>query len=218
MPKAVIFDLDGTLADTIEDIAAAINGSLARRGLPLHSIPALKLMVGKGFRHLVTVALPEGSRDEAFVEEIRAEASAYYEAHALDITRPYPGIPELLAELARRGLPRAILSNKPHDLVLRVVEGLFPGQGFAVVRGEVEGFPRKPDPASALDIAARLGLAPGAIAYVGDSNVDMLTARNAGMVGIGAAWGFRGRGELEAAGADAVIEEPLDLLRHLEPA
>lgn len=216
MAKAVIFDLDGTLADTILDIAEAVNTSLASRGLPVHGIPAYKLMVGKGFANLVAQAVPKGyPREKA--EEIRAEASARYAAHPLDKTRAYPGIEELLAALAKAGIARGILSNKPQALVDLVVDGLFPGAGFALVRGEGPGFPRKPDPAQALDLAARLGLEPGQIVYLGDSDVDMETAHNAGMLAVGAAWGFRGPGELAQAGADHIIEAPLDLLALLAP-
>lgn len=212
MPSAVFFDLDGTLADTIEDIAQAVNASLAGRSLPVFDIPSYKLMVGNGFRNLVRLALPERLRTEERIEELRAEASAAYEAHALDRTRAYPGIPALLAGLAARGIPRAIVSNKPDALTKKVVAGLFPEAGFAFVRGETPDFPRKPDPASLLDMASRLGLAPRDIIYLGDSNVDMETARNAGMLAVGAAWGFRGRPELEAAGADIIVEEPEDVL------
>ena len=208
MTKAVIFDLDGTLADTILDIAGAVNASLSRRGLPLHDIETYKLMVGKGFAHLVRQAVPYGFPVDG-TEEIRAEASAYYAAHPLDRTRAYPGVPALLAALAAVGLPRAVLSNKPQALVDLVVAGLFPQAGFAVVRGEGPGFPRKPDPTQALDLARILGLSPGEICYLGDSDVDMETAHNAGMLAVGAAWGFRGPGELAAAGAQEIIDAPL---------
>jgi phosphoglycolate phosphatase len=216
MPQAVIFDLDGTLADTIEDIAASVNRSLALRGFPTHGIPHFKLMVGNGFKNLVRIALPEAERRDDLVEEMRAEASAYYAEHLVVATRPYPGIPELLAELGKRGLPHAVLSNKPDALAKRLVEAIFPKAGFAFVRGEVEAFPRKPAPDSALDLAARIGLAAGEIVYLGDSDVDMATAQNAGMVAVGAAWGFRGAAELEAAGAKLVIRKPQELLALLE--
>ncbi|MBL8968357.1 MAG: HAD family hydrolase [Spirochaetaceae bacterium] len=212
MAELVIFDLDGTLADTIEDIAASVNGALARRGLPAHDIPAYKRMVGDGLTTLVTRALPPELRGAALVEELRAEAAAAYAAAPLAATRPYAGIRELLAELKRRGLPFAVLSNKPHALAVTVVAGLFPEAGFALVRGESPDFPKKPDPAAALDIARRLGAAPADCLYVGDSDVDMATARSAGMRAVGVAWGFRGSGELREAGADRVIEEPRELL------
>ncbi|HET7838948.1 MAG TPA: HAD family hydrolase [Rectinemataceae bacterium] len=215
MHKAVIFDLDGTLADTLEDLARAVNGALGRRGFPLHPLDAYRRMVGDGFRLLVTRALPEDQRLPDRIEELRAEASADYEEHCLVSTRPYEGVPELLAALHARGIPLAILSNKPHELCLRVVAGLFPGAGFALVRGEAPGFPRKPDPASALDIARRLDLPPSEFAYLGDSDVDMSTAKAAGMTALGAGWGFRGAPELAAAGAAAILGSPMELLDFL---
>ena len=215
MKHAVIFDLDGTLVDTLEDLAAAMNRTLRGRGFPVHPAGAYKLMVGDGFRSFAYRALPESERDEATVDSVRAEAAYYYAGHCVDLSRPYAGVPELLAALAAKALPMAVLSNKPDDLVQRVVEGLFSPGTFAIIRGETEGFPRKPDPASALDIAARLGARPGEALYLGDSNVDMATARAAGMVALGAAWGFRGEDELRAAGADAVLAAPIDLLSHL---
>jgi len=213
--RAVIFDLDGTLADTIDDIALSINGSLSKRGFPTHDIPTVKLMVGNGFRSLVVAALPREKQDEALIEEIREEATAYYAAHPLDRTLPYPGIMEMLSGLAGLGIPRAVLSNKPDRLARAVVDGLFPQAGFSVVRGELPAFPRKPEPASALDIAKKLGATPGEILYVGDTNVDMRTAHNAGMRPIGAAWGFRSLQELVESGAEVVISHPSELLRLL---
>jgi phosphoglycolate phosphatase len=213
--KAVLFDLDGTLADTIEDISAAVNGSLARRGLPSHGIADFKLMVGNGFRNLVASAIPLAKRTELLVEELRAEAAAAYAERCLERSRPYTGIPELLALIEERGIPMAVLSNKPHELTLRVVSGLFPEASFALVRGEGPEFARKPDPASALDIASRLGAAPEHCIYLGDSGLDMRMARSAGMVALGAGWGFRGAEELLATGAEAVLLRPDELLEFL---
>ncbi len=215
MKKAVIFDLDGTLADTIEDLAGSVNRSLRRRGFPEHDFAEYKLMVGEGFRLLVERALPEGARDGRFVDEAAAEAAADYAERCLDMTRPYPGIAELLAALAERGAATAVLSNKPDVLTRKIVEALFPGSPFRIVRGETELFPRKPDPASALDIAAGLGASSSETIYLGDSAVDMRTAKAALFAAVGAAWGFRGEAELRAAGADAVIAHPLDLLEYL---
>lgn len=216
MVQALLFDLDGTLADTIEDLAAVVNAALARRNLPTHEISAYKHMVGNGFTQLVRAALPPRLRTEAMVEELRAEANASYEADPVARTKPYKGIPELLSALAERKLSRAVLSNKPDPLARRVVELLFPGAGFALVRGELPDFPRKPDPASALDIARLLGAEPGDILYLGDSDVDMETAKKAGMVGVGAVWGFRGEDELRAAGARHLVRNPLELLDLLD--
>ena len=216
MIKLVMFDLDGTLADTIEDIAACVNGALARRGLPAHDIPAYKLMVGNGFRTLIERAAPPEARGTGLLEELRAEAQAAYDAEPVALTRPYAGVPELLSALKARGLALAVLSNKPDGLAVQVVERLFPGAGFSLVRGETPAFPRKPDPAGALDIARRLGAGPSECLYVGDTDIDMETARRAGMTAVGAAWGFRGRRELEEAGADRVIAAPGELLDLLD--
>jgi len=215
MKKAVIFDLDGTLADTIEDLAGSINASLRKRDYPEHDFAEYKLMVGEGFRLLVQRALPESARKDDLIDEIAAEASASYAERCLDMTRPYPDVPRLLSALAERGVAMAVLSNKPDGLTRKVVEALFPGAPFRIVRGETRDFPRKPDPASALDIASRMGASSGETLYLGDSAVDMRTAAAAGFMPIGAAWGFRGEAELRAAGAEAVIARPLDLVEYL---
>jgi phosphoglycolate phosphatase len=216
MKKATIFDLDGTLADTIEDIANAVNRMLSRRGLPEHNLARYKLMVGEGFRNLVTRALPDNLRDENYIEGARAEASADYALRCLERSAPYPGIRELLAALAAKGVAFAVLSNKPDALTKKVIAGLFPEESFAFVRGEMEGFPRKPDPASALDLCARMGASPDETLYLGDSGVDMKTATAAGFTALGALWGFRGEKELSEAGADALLDKPLDLLQYLD--
>jgi phosphoglycolate phosphatase len=215
MKKAVIFDLDGTLADTIADIAGAVNRCLSRRKLPEHDIELFKLMVGEGFRNLISRALPEELRTEDYIESARAEASADYAGRCLERTRAYPGIRELLAALATRGLPCAVLSNKPDELTKKCVSGLFPYFDFVLVRGEVPEFPRKPDPASALDACERLGAAPSEVLYLGDTGVDMKTAKAAGMTALGALWGFRSEAELRENGADHLLAQPLDLLGYL---
>ena len=215
MKKAVIFDLDGTLADTIQDIGAAANRALARRSLPQHELSAYKLMVGNGFRNLVTLALPPAQRSESLIEEMRVQASADYGEHCLDETRPYPGVEELLDTLVSRGIILAVLSNKPHELTVKCVAGLFPRVVFASVLGETGDYPRKPDPASTLETCARLGIDVKDALYLGDSGVDMQTARAAGMTALGALWGFRSRAELVENGADALLAGPLDLLNYL---
>jgi len=215
MKQAVLFDLDGTLADTIDDLAGAVNRSLARRGLPEHELELFKLMVGDGFRRLIARALPEDRRGEDYIEAMRAEAAADYAGRCLERTRPYPGIRELLSALAERGIPFGVISNKPDELAKKVVSGLFPFAAFALVRGESPAFPRKPDPASALDACARLGVEPGQTLYLGDSGVDMRTAKAAGIFALGALWGFRSEAELRDAGADALLEAPLDLIQYL---
>ncbi len=218
--RAVIFDLDGTLTDTLDDLSFSVNTILARHGFPVHEKDAYKVMVGNGMRALIRRVLPEGTLagppaspgNEALVEALRQEASGFYALHALDRTRAYSGIPELLDTLDSRKIPYAVLSNKPDALARAVVSGVFPARKFFAVRGESAAFPPKPDPASAIDLAKKMGIPAGDIAYIGDSDVDIFTARNAGMKSAGAAWGFRGKRELEEAGADIILSHPLDLI------
>lgn len=216
MIKAILFDLDGTLANTVEDIAAAVNAALADFGFPPRRTDEMHRMVGNGMRKLVERALPPGAA-AAVVDECAAKATAAYAEKPAVLTEPYPGARELLAAVAERGIPASIISNKPDALTAMVVAALFPGYPFRVVQGEKEGVPRKPDPAASLAIAAAMGARPEETLYLGDSDVDMLTANAAGFLAVGAAWGFRGRAELEAAGAARVIEAPEDLLGLLPP-
>lgn len=210
---AVLFDLDGTLLDTLADIAAAMNRTLADRGLPVHESQAYRLMVGSGFEALVRRAMPEEKRDDAELlgELVRAMLQEYGETLTVK-TRPYDGIPELTTALRRMGLPLAVLSNKADDMVQRTVGEFFPADTFAVVRGLRDGSSAKPDPTSAIGIAEELNVEPQTVVFLGDSDVDMMTAKNAGMLGIGAEWGFRGREELEKAGAARVISTPPELI------
>lgn len=216
MIKAVIFDLDGTLVDTIDDIAAAVNAALEKFGFPPRRREELYRMVGNGMRNLARRAVPEGVEDPEVIDGCVAEAVERYAEKPAVFTRPYPGVDELLAELRRRRIPSAILSNKPHPLTVLVVDAVFPGHAFRVVQGEKPGVPRKPDPSAPLAIAAELGAAPEEVLYLGDSDVDVHTARAAGFYPVGAAWGFRGRDELREAGAEAIVEAPLDLLSLLD--
>ena len=146
---------------------------------------------------------------------VRAEAAADYGEHCLEHSRPYPGVEELLQSLVDKGIPFAVLSNKPHELTLKCTAGFFPSFGFADVLGESENFPRKPDPAAARHLAARLDVAPDDCLYLGDTSVDMSTAKAAGMTALGALWGFRSEAELREGGADALLSSPLDLLNYL---
>lgn len=206
--RAVLFDLDGTLLDTLDDIGGAMNAVLERAGFPPHPIEAYKLMVGKGVRHLVEAAAPAGKYREELLVWMREE----YHKRSDSSTKPYPGVAELLNGLKAAKVPFAVLSNKPQPLTERAVERFFPSFRFSSVLGAREGVPLKPDPAGALEIAARLEIAPGDFLYLGDTGTDMETANAAGMKAIGALWGFRERAELEKAGAVAVIARPEELL------
>ncbi|MFA6133809.1 MAG: HAD family hydrolase [Phycisphaerae bacterium] len=210
--KAVIFDLDGTLLDTLEDLADSMNSVLAGMGFPPHPIDAYKYFVGDGIVLLVERALPEGHRDEATVAAtVQAQRREYGKRWA-DKSRPYEGVPQLLDKLTERGIPVAILSNKPHDFTGIVVARLLPQWQFAAVIGEGEGTPKKPAATGALRISAQLSLSPEECLYVGDTNTDMQTAAAAGMYAAGALWGFRTAPELLAAGAKTLLAHPLDLL------
>ncbi|HUX38745.1 MAG TPA: HAD family hydrolase [Rectinemataceae bacterium] len=212
MIKGIIFDLDGTLVDSLDDLAESLNAVLAREGFPTRERDEVRMMIGNGMSLLVARAL--GARlDGASVDfaRIKAGVEAEYDLRCLRKTRPYPGIPELLARLGGMGLRLAVLSNKPDNFAASMVEALFPDSVFSPARGQRDGIATKPDPSSALEIAREWGLLPGELAIVGDSAVDVETARNAGMAAIGAAWGFRGRAELEAAGATAVFETAAEI-------
>ena len=210
---AVLFDLDGTLLDTIEDLSRSMNATLAEDGLPTVPVERQRLMVGGGVRTYVLRALPEERRgDEAYLEDFTRRFRARYARNWAESTRPYPGIPGLLKELAARGLALAVLSNKPDPATREMVRYFFPEVDFAVVRGAVDGAPIKPDPAPALAIAEKMGLPPHRFLYLGDTAVDIHTARAAGMYPVGVLWGFRSREELAAAGASSLIERPGELL------
>lgn len=207
---AILFDLDGTLADTLDDIAASMNWALARNDVPPHPLDAYRTLVGEGVSRLVERALPTERQHlhAAVLEDLRA----HYTDHMLDRTRPYPGIPELLDALAARGLPLAVLSNKPELATRWMVDRLFARWPFTAVTGERPGVPHKPDPAAAIGIARDLSVDPARVLYLGDTSTDMETAVGAGMFGVGALWGFRDRAELEAHGASAVVAHPLEVL------
>ena len=208
--RAVLFDLDGTLLDTLADIAHAANTVLEQLGLPTHPVDAYRLFIGEGVAVLFRRAL--GFDDEAAVDRCVAAFRDEYGRSWNVRTRPYDGIPELLDALADRGVGLTLLSNKPDAFTRLCAEHYLARWPFRAVLGARDGVPKKPDPASALEIAAQLGLEPGQFAYLGDSAVDMLTARRAGMYPVGASWGFRPVTELHEGGARAVVDHPRELL------
>lgn len=216
--RAFIFDLDGTLLDTLADIGNACNAMLAAHGYPVHPLETYRRMVGNGFGMLVRRALPEdvllrlraALPDEGAVDALVRETRAIYAAHLNDATRPYEGMSQALRELDRRGMRLAVFSNKPDEYTRTLVNAHFPGV-FSVIRGARPDTPLKPDPSGAAAVIAATDTTAGQCFYVGDSDVDMFTARNAGMVGVGVGWGFRGLDEVRAAGAARLVGHPLEL-------
>jgi phosphoglycolate phosphatase len=214
--QAVIFDLDGTLLDTLEDIGDAVNRVLSSQGFPVHPIDAYRFFVGDGVVKLIARALPEDKRD---AETIRSCLDAYradYSRHWNVKTRLYDGVSAMLDALTARGLKLAILSNKPHEFTQECVREFLSTWSFDTVIGQRDGGPLKPDPAGALAIARTLGIIPAACLYLGDTAVDIKTAIAAGMTPVGVLWGFRPMEELRESGATILIQQPLEILGHLE--
>jgi len=214
--KAVLFDLDGTLLDTIGDLADSMNSVLSNLGFPLHDEETYKYFVGEGMENLVRRALPESNRnDPAMVAGCLGLMREDYSHRWKARSKPYESIPELLDSLTARHKEMAILSNKPDDLTKLMVADQFSRWKFAVVLGERPSVPRKPDPMAAVEIARRLQIQPVEFLYLGDTSIDMRTAVAAGMYGVGVLWGFRKADELIAGGAKTLLQKPMDLLELL---
>ena len=214
MYTSVLFDLDGTLLDTLDDLTAAGNHALTLLDLPTHSSESFRQMVGSGIENLVRRMLPSDRLGGATEELALSLFRSYYSAHMNDQTRPYPGILSLLHRLRQKGLGLAVLSNKSHEHVLPILDTHFPGL-FDFSVGQQEGIPLKPDPTSARKLLEQMDADPARTLYCGDSGVDMLTARNAGLPACGVLWGFRDRDELSEAGADFLVEDVAALERIL---
>lgn len=207
---ALIFDLDGTLVDTLDDITDALNRVLGAHGLPRHERERVRAMVGEGAASLIARALPPGAAalTDAVLEAFRRD----YFANVLVRSAPYPGVAELLERLGARDVPICVLSNKPHEPACAMVTALFPRIPFRAVVGQRRDRPLKPDPTVALELAAAMRVPPSRCGLVGDSAIDIRTARAAGMPVLAVTWGFCSRSELQAAGADTLIERPAQLL------
>lgn len=212
--RAVMFDLDGTLADTLRDIADAANWALATLGRPPRPLADYRYLAGQGVDHLIAEAL--GPSHHHLHADARRLYLDRYDAHKYDHTGPFPGMPELLDALTDQGVVLAVVSNKPHDATRQVVADLFGRWPFAAVYGARPGVPLKPDPAAALAICDELRLPPSEWLYVGDTRADMLTGRAAGMTTVGVLWGFRDEPELRDSGAHAIIRRPDELLPLLD--
>lgn len=210
--RAVLFDLDGTLLDTIDDLADSMNAALAGLGCAGHNVAAYKYFVGDGVVNLALRALPEDRRDDATVNACVTAMRAEYGRRWANKTRPYPGIPELLDGLVSRGIRMAILSNKPDDFTKMTVGRLLSRWRFDAVAGAHPNGPKKPDPSAALEIVLQVKVPAEEFLYLGDTNTDMQTAIASGMFPVGALWGFRTADELMAHGAQVLIADPRELL------
>ena len=215
--EAVIFDLDGTLLDTLEDLAAAANRMLVSNGYPPHPIDAYRHFVGDGAAMLVRRALPPVVRSKEAEEKCLAAFLDDYRQNWQDRTRPYPGITDMLDELKKRGIRMAVLSNKPHEMTVRCIARYFNSWFFETVLGQRPQVPKKPDPAGALEVARHMNLPTSAFLYIGDTAIDMQTARAASMFPVGVRWGFRSAGELKKSGARMLINHPLEIMTRINP-
>ena len=221
--RSATFDLDGTLLDSLRDVAESMNQALSESGYPQHPVEAYKGFVGNGLTELTAKVLPEKNRSEKEVYALAEKFWYKYDESWFLHTKPYPGILYLVQLCVARKIKVAILSNKVHYFTKKMIRHFFRGvminhgkNPFGIYSGEQPDMPLKPDPTRALDLADRLKVKPEYIALLGDTPLDVQTAKNAGMISIGAAWGFSSRKELEEAGADLVFDLPTDLSRYLE--
>lgn len=210
--RLVIFDLDGTLVDSLGDLADSMNAVLRSADYPEHPRVRYRTYVGDGMVNLVRRALPAEMVNDETVAEFVKRMSDEYARRCLDSTAPFPRIPELLQNLRERGVKTAVLSNKPDEATQAVVNRFFAHHPFDVIRGALPGVPLKPDPTSALEVIRDCGVGPRDTLYVGDTDTDMKTGRNAGLFTVGVTWGFRDAAELDVSGAHRIVDHPLDLL------
>ena len=211
MKKLIIFDLDGTLINTIADLGACTNYALEKLGYPTHDIESYKFRVGNGINNLFRRALPEGEKTDENVLRVRREFIPYYNAHNTDLSRPYPGMVELLEALQTEGILLAVASNKYQEATTKIIGELYPSIRFSAVLGQREGINIKPDPQIVFDILQATGVDKADVLYVGDSGVDMQTGLNAGVETCGVTWGFRPRTELEPFHPQHIVDNVAEL-------
>ncbi len=210
MIKAVIFDLDGTLVDSLGDLCDSTNFALQKYGFPTHEKEKFNYFVGDGMLKLIERAIPKERFNTEVQQKVYLEFLAHYREHFLDKTSPYDYIPQTISELKEKGIKLAVVSNKNDEMVRKIADKFFKGS-FQLAFGKREGYPLKPDPTSTLAIIKELGVSPKECAFVGDSGMDMLTAKNTGCVAVGALWGFRTREELVENGSDYLLENPSEI-------
>ena len=211
MKKLVIFDIDGTLINSIEDLGQAANYALSKNGFPTHSLASYPFFVGNGVRNLIRKALPEENRNDTTIDSLLKDFKEYYDDHNVDSTKPYDGIMELLKQLQEQGVKLAVASNKYQKATEKIVSQLFPDIKFVSVQGQQDGVNVKPDPSIVFNILG-VALVPKAeVLYVGDSGVDMETARRACVDSVGVTWGFRSEKELNEYHADRIVHRASDI-------
>lgn len=216
MKKLVIFDLDGTLLYTIEDLGQAANYALERNGYATHSMASYPYFVGNGVRRLMTRVLPEDARDDATIDRVLGDFLEYYDEHCIDFTKPYDGMPDLLQDLGALGVDVAVASNKYQKAVTKIISHYFPNINFVAVEGQKDGVNVKPDPSIVFSILAQARVLKADCLYVGDSGVDMETARRACIDSVGVTWGFRSKKELVEYHADVIVNNPVEILSIVE--
>lgn len=213
--KILVFDLDGTLVDSITDLAIAVNKGLESIGLPTHEIVEYKHFVGNGREKLIDRAMGESSNNEKLRNTVSDIFNDYYAQHCNDNTCAYEGCADLLQKLTEMDIMTAVLSNKPDEFVAQILKKVYPEHRFDMAWGKRPDLPCKPDKKALLTMLSELGLSPSECLYIGDSNVDVFTAKNAGVDMLGVEWGFRGRAELIDAGADAVVATAAQILGYI---
>ena len=215
MKKLVIFDLDGTLLDTIADLAESANYALKQLDYPTHPVDAIRTFVGNGINKLLERALPAHEQTEENVMRMRSHFVPYYDIHNADLSTPYPGIVSLLEDLQAKGILIAVASNKYQEATVKLVKQYFPNIDFVEILGQREGINVKPDPSIVFDILQKADVSKEDVLYIGDSGVDMQTAINAGVDAVGVTWGFRPRAELESFRPMGLIDKAEDLLEFI---
>lgn len=214
--QAILFDLDGTLINSLYDIADSMNKVLEAHNYPVHDYNAYKLLVGRGLKNLAEKALPEDKRDEQTIDRLHKELLVEYGNNAVNKTVLYEEIPEMLDKLEEKGIKTVILSNKDNELTQKIAGKIFSKWHFSFIMGSQLSIPRKPDPAGALLCCKKIGIKPEDFLYLGDSGIDMQTANAAGMFAVGVTWGFRSKAELIENGAAITIDKPMDLFNKID--
>lgn len=214
MKKLAIFDLDGTLLNTITDLGKACNYALGQMGFATHPIQAYAYMVGNGVRNLMKKAQQDA--DEETIDKLLEHFKSYYDIHCLDTTKPYPGISDLLENLKNRGVAVAVASNKYQEATEKIIKGCFPQVDFVAIEGQREGRNRKPDPSIIFSILEQYPVAKKDVIYIGDSGIDIECAKRACIESVGVSWGFRSAGELRRAYADHIVAHPSEILDRLD--